>query len=256
MYHRSLIVLTMGILLAALSSGCSMFGWTAATGSDAVCVFNGKSMAGWINRDGRPNEWVLASAVALDPADEKKFVITPGTGMMVNGPTGRTCDIYTAKEFGDCEAHIEFCVPKGSNSGVYFMGRYEIQVFDSWGKEKLESSDCGGIYARWINNTGVNGHAPRVNASKAPGEWQSFDVLFRAPRFDAAGKKVEDAWFVKVYHNGKLVHTNVQLTGPTRAAMWEHDPEKPTGPLMLQGDHGPVAYRNIRIRPFTFEWKK
>jgi hypothetical protein len=235
-------------VVASLSGGCSMTGWTAAAGPGSISVFDGKTLAGWRNRGGQPNDWILASAVALDPQDNKKFVITPGMGIMVNGRAGRTCDIYTDKEFGDCEAHVEFCVPKDSNSGVYFMGRYEIQVFDSYGQKDLKYGDCGGVYARWINNAPVNGHAPRVNACKGPGEWQSFDVIFRAPRFDAAGKKVENARFVKVVQNGRVVQENVDLTGPTRAAMWEHDPEAPRGPLMLQGDHGPVAYRNIRVR--------
>ncbi len=251
MRKRNAVAMVSGLTLLAVTGGCSMSGWTAAAGPDAVCVFDGRTMAGWKSRDNHPNDWRLAAAVAVDPADDRKFAITPGTGVMVNGPAGKTCDIYTDREFGDCEAHIEFCVPKGSNSGVYFMGRYEIQVFDSWGKDKVEFSDCGGIYSRWINNTNVEGHAPRVNASRPPGEWQSFDVVFRAPRFDAAGRKTGNACFVKVVHNGKVVHENVSLNGPTRAAMWEHEPEKPLGPLMLQGDHGPVAYRNLRIRPLN-----
>jgi hypothetical protein len=88
-----------------------------------------------------------------------------------------------------------------------------------------------------------------VNASKPPGEWQSFDITFRAPRFDADGKKIENAKFVKVVHNGAVVHENVELTGPTRAAI--SGTEAAAGPLRLQGDHGPVAYRNIRIKPLN-----
>src|SRR5258705_896842 len=137
------------------------------------------------------------------------------------------------------------------------MGRYEIQVLDSWDpsrkgpKEPPAYGDCGGIYQRWdprrgAGQEGFEGHAPRVGAAKAPGEWQSFDVVFRAPRFDAGGRRTEKARFVLVLHSGRLVHENVELDGPTRAATWED--EKPAGPLMLQGDHGPVAYRNIRMR--------
>ena len=103
------------------------------------------------------------------------------------------------------------------------------------------------IYPRWTPaRNEFEGHSPRVNASKPPGEWQAFDVVFRAPRFDADGKKTENAKFVKVAHNGQVVHENVEVTGPTRAAAF--DDEKPAGPLLLQGDHGPVAYRNIRIK--------
>ncbi len=168
----------------------------------------------------------------------------------MNGPTGRTRNILSKANFGDCRAHIEFMVPKGSNSGVYFMGRYEIQVFDSWGAGEPKHSDCGGIYQRWDNNRspkGYEGHPPRVNASRAPGQWQTFDVIFRAPRFDENGRKIANAGFEKVIHNGIVVHEDVVLSGPTRASTYND--EKPTGPLMLQGDHGPVAYRNIRLEP-------
>lgn len=122
-------------------------------------------------------------------------------------------------------------------------------MFDSWGVEQPRFSDCGGICQRYDEGRqrGWDCQPPRVNASKAPGEWQSFDVVFRAPRFDAAGKKTANAVFVKVVQNGVMIHENVQVTGPTRAASFQD--EKPLGPLMLQGDHGPVAYRNIRIRP-------
>jgi hypothetical protein len=137
---------------------------------------------------------------------------------------------------------------------VYFQGRYEIQVLDSWGVEKPEYGDCGGIYQRWREEPGIDdkdrgyeGRPPRLNASKKPGEWQSFDVTFRAPRFDENGTKVENAKFIRVAHNGAVIHENEELSGPTRAAMFRD--EKPRGPLMLQGDHGPVAYRNLRIVP-------
>jgi len=129
------------------------------------------------------------------------------------------------------------------------MGRYEVQVYDSFGveKDKYPGIECGGIYPRWINEKNVEGHSPRVNASKPPGQWQTFDLTFRAPRFDASGKKIANAKFVKVRHNGKVIHENVELNGVTRGAISET--EAATGPLRLQGDHGPVAYRNIKIKP-------
>jgi hypothetical protein len=86
-----------------------------------------------------------------------------------------------------------------------------------------------------------------VNASRPPGEWQSFDVIFRAPRFDASGVKIANAKFVKVVHNGQVIHENIEVRGPTRGARFGD--EKSAGPLLLQGDHGPVAYRNVRILP-------
>jgi hypothetical protein len=137
---------------------------------------------------------------------------------------------------------------KGSNSGVYLQGLYEVQIFDSFGSvEPMRTSDGGAIYHRWIDNKGEGGSAPAVNASRRPGEWQSYQIWFRAPRFDAGGKKTENARFIRVLHNGIIVQDNVKAEGPTRA----HMPisEAPSNPLMLQGDHGPVAFRNIHIRP-------
>ena len=197
-------------------------------------------------------DWQIVADVTLKEGQPRAFTNKPGTGAIVNGTKGRTSNLLSKHEHGDCEAHVEFVVPQGSNSGVYFMGRYEIQVLDSWDaaagkpKEKVEHGDCGGIYQRWDRGRGYEGRPPRVNACRAPGEWQSFDVVFRAPRFDAAGKKIANARFVKVVHNGVVVHENEDLTGPTRAAMFND--EKTLGPVMLQGDHGPVAYRNVRIR--------
>lgn len=199
-------------------------------------------------------EWASAARVFLKPGDEKHLAWETGAGALVNGEVGNTNHLVTVAEHGDAALHIEFMMAKGSNSGVYFQGRYEIQVFDSWGVEDPKHSDCGGIYQRWREEPGLEesqrgyeGRPPRVNVSKAPGEWQSFDVVFRAPRFDASGKKTADAAFLSVFHNGVLVHQNQELSGPTRAAMFQD--EQPLGPLMLQGDHGPVAYRNIRLRP-------
>jgi hypothetical protein len=210
-------------------------------------TFSTSDLKGWRNT----GEWISANAVALDPANPEKFVITPGEGIIINGPKQKSTNPVTQREFGDVEVHVEFCVAKHSNSGVYLMGRYEIQVYDSYGveKDKYPGIECGGIYGRWINETNVEGHSPRVNTSKPPGEWQSFDITFRAPRFDDKGKKIANAKMVKVAHNGTVIHENVELTGPTRSPM--ADNEKPTGPLRLQGDHGPVAYRNIVIKGIT-----
>jgi len=208
--------------------------------------FDGKDLRGWRS----PGEWQTARAVSLDAADASRLAIEPGQGIYVNGNKGRTVNLVTEAEWGDVEVHVEFCISKKSNSGVYLMGRYEVQVYDSFGveKDKYPGIECGGIYPRWTQARGeFEGHSPRVNVSKPPGEWQTFDIVFRAPRFDATGKKTQNAKFVQVSHNGKVVHENVAVTGPTRAASFED--EKAVGPLMLQGDHGPVAYRNLRITP-------
>ena len=207
----------------------------------------GNTFADWTEKVGA---WQIVGDVTMNPENEKLLAATPGLGVIVNGPDGRTVDMFSKAQFGDVKAHVEFMVPRGSNSGVYFIGRYEIQVFDSWGVEAPKHSDCGGIYQRWDDNRdpkGFEGHPPRVNASLPPGQWQSYDVIFRAPRFDENGNKIANARFEKVIHNGIVVHEDVEVTGPTRAAAYAD--EKPTGPLMLQGDHGPVAYRNIWIVP-------
>jgi sugar phosphate isomerase/epimerase len=196
-------------------------------------------------------QWEIVGDTFTKPDNEKLLSSKPGTGVIVNGPTGRTSNLFSKAEFGDVRAHIEFMVSKDSNSGIYFMGRYEIQIFDSWQKKsQYPGIECGGIYQRWDNNRtpkGFEGHSPRVNASRRPGQWQMFDVIFRSPRFDKKGQKISNARFEKIVHNGTVVHADVELSGPTRASAYND--EKPTGPLMLQGDHGPVAYRNIRIEP-------
>jgi hypothetical protein len=116
--------------------------------------------------------------------------------------------------------------------------------------------DAGGIYQRWDEvrpegARGFEGQAPRINASRAPGLWQTFHILFRAPRFDAQGNKTENARFVRVLHNGSVIHENVEVTGPTRGSAFAD--ESRTGPLLIQGDHGPVAFRNIRYKRYTGE---
>ena len=219
---------------------------------DVLRPFNGQNLEGWLARseDGQ-HDWAVVGRVALNPEDPTRFVTEPGEGVFYNGASGRTADLCTEYQHGDCELHVEFVVPRGSNSGVYFMARYEVQILDSWGATEITFQTCGGIYARWINEKHSGGAAPRVNASKPPGEWQVYDVIFRAPRFDAAGNKVANARFERVVWNGEVVHENVEAEGHTRAAMLTE--EAPRGPLMLQGDHGPVAYRNLVLRPLEEE---
>ena len=236
---NSMCPLSVGILCLLL----------ATIGIAEKVSLTGGDFSAWRSNTG---QWKIVGDVFKDPANEKLLKSKLGTGAIVNGPAGRTSHLFSKAEFGDVKAHIEFMVSKGSNSGVYFMGRYEIQVYDSYGTEKSEypGIECGGIYERWDENRnpkGYEGYSPGVNASKAPGQWQMFDVIFRAPRFDGTGRKVANARFEKVLHNGIVVHEDVELTGPTRAGAYND--EKPAGPLMLQGDHGPVAYRNIRIEP-------
>lgn len=216
-------------------------------------LLNGKDLSGWRchpthgNFEPGSNTWRASRAVFWDPIgapDALSPVGGPGD-RITNG--GKTCNLMTGDKHGDVELYVEFMVPEKSNSGVYLHGLYEVQVFDSWGKEEVGKADCGAIYHRWIDGKGVGGSAPKVNASSRPGRWQSFHIWFQGPRFDAAGKKTANAKFLRVLHNGVLVQENVEVDGGTRA----HLPidEAVRNPLMLQGDHGHVAYRNIYIRP-------
>jgi hypothetical protein len=210
-------------------------------------LLSGRDLNGWRSQDGKPHTWVATKAIRWDSATPDKLNALPEPGdRLLNGPSGKTANLVTDRKFGDIELYIEFMVPKGSNSGVYLHGLYEVQVLDSFGKLQVSTSDCGAIYHRWIGNKPVGGSAPGINASYPPGQWQSFQISFRAPRFDASGKKTENARFSRVLHNGQIVQENVEVDGGTRAHM--NLAEAPLNPLMLQGDHGPVAYRNIYVR--------
>ena len=198
--------------------------------------------------------WQVVGEVYADLNEDQNFELTEGSGVLVNNQTEEAkSHLFSNLEHGDLEFEIEFMMPKGSNSGIYFQSRYEIQLFDSWGKEEVTYADCGGIYERWDESKpdgekGYEGHAPPINASLAPGLWQHYRVLFKAPRFDAEGNKIANARFDSVYHNGMLIHAGVEVTGPTRAAAFED--EVPLAPLMIQGDHGKVAFRNIRYKAY------
>jgi hypothetical protein len=196
-------------------------------------------------------DWVIGGDAAIDPDNPRKLVAKPGTGVLVTGAKPR--NLVSKATFGDVEVHVEFLIPHRSNSGVKFEGLYEIQIFDSYGAKKLSGDSCGGIYPRAELTPKYHhiddGIAPRVNACKAPGEWQTLDAIFLAPRFDAEGKKVQSARIVKAVLNGQVIHEDVELKTPTGHA-W-HNREVPKGPLLLQGDHGPVAFRNVRVRPYV-----
>jgi hypothetical protein len=182
------------------------------------------------------SKWKVGKAT-LDPASPNKFVFAEGGEELVN-TAGGGVDIYSEFKHGDAVIEVELMVPKGSNSGVYVMGEYEVQVLDSFGRAKVGAGDLGGLYGA---------AAPKKNASKAPGEWQKFVIDFRAPKFDAGGKKIANAKFVKIELNGEVIHENVEMKGPTPSGVTGK--EAPTGPIMFQGDHGPVSFRNIRITP-------
>lgn len=210
-------------------------------------LLNGRDLSNWVGREGKPHNWVTTRAIWWDPANPKALQAAKEPGDRILNGNGITADLLTKEKFGDAEVYVEFLIPQGSNSGVYLQGLYEVQIYDSHGMANPNTSAGGAIYHRWIDEKPVGGAAPRVNAQGRPGEWQSYHVWFRAPRFDAGGKKTENARFLRVLHNGQLVHEDVEVDGPTRAHA--DMPEAALNPLMLQGDHGPVAFRNIYIRP-------
>jgi hypothetical protein len=212
-------------------------------------LLNGKDVSGWHAQDGGKHEWFATNAIRWERLlSPTRLLAAPAPGDRILNGNGRTANLVTDEKHGDIELYLEFMLAKGSNSGVYLQGLYEVQIFDSYGSEfAMKTSDGGAIYHRWINNQGVGGSAPMVNASRPAGQWQSYQIWFQAPRFDASGKKTANAKFIRVLHNARLVQQNVEVEGGTRAHMPLE--EAPLNPLMLQGDHGPVAFRNIYWRP-------
>lgn len=198
--------------------------------------------------------WRIAGGAAADRTRPLALEAEAGTGVLVNLPsTGANGHLFTMMEHGDLDLSLDVMLPRGSNSGIYLMGRYEVQLLDSWGVRSPTFADLGAIYQRWdekrgAGREGYEPHPPRVNASRAPGLWQHIDIVFRAPRFEGR-KKLSNARFVKVTVNGVVVQENVEVTGPTRAAPF--DDERAAGPLMIQGDHGPVALRDMQYKSYT-----
>ncbi len=203
----------------------------------AVSLLNGKNLTGWRTTEGNAADTLKVGLAKLDPNKPGELLVETGGSDLVNFKGGAK-DFYSEAKFGDALIEVEFMIPKGSNSGVYVMGEYEIQIFDSFGKSEAGPADVGGLYGA---------QAPALNASKAPGEWQKFIIDFRAPKFDKDGKKTANAKFVKVTLNEKVIHENVEMKGPTPGGL--SGKEASEGPLMFQGNHGPVAYRNIKYTP-------
>lgn len=202
-----------------------------------IVPFNGKDLSGWKVKNEKASKW-KAVGVEMDTKNEKVFAEKEGgPAFLSNVTTGGGSDIFTEEKFGDITLELEFMVPKGSNSGVYLMGEYEVQILDSYGKpdDKLGQGDLGALYSA---------AAPKKNAAKKPGEWQKFVIEFQAPKFEG-DKKVANAKFIKVTLNDVVLHENVEMKAQTPGGLTGK--EAATGPLMFQGDHGPVAFRNIKI---------
>ena len=209
---------------------------------DAVLLFNGKDLDDWVVKGNKEeSKWVVGTA-KMSPEDPKLLVKKDGRGEMINlaARHGDSIDIYSKAKFADCRIELEVMVPKDSNSGIYVMGEYEIQVLDSWGREKMGGGDMGAIYGA---------RPPRVNACRRPGEWQKYVIEFQAPKFDTSSKKIQNAEFIKVELNGQVLHENLVMAQQTPGGITGR--EAPTGPLMFQGNHGPVAYRNIIVKPLV-----
>ncbi len=234
-------------------------------------LFNGKVLSGWTPRNPDAKKvWLVCDEVNLDPTDSARLVPIGKGGasdaVMLCGEDGRGSDLMTQASFSDYQLHIEFNVPKGSNSGVYNRGLFEIQVFDSFGKDPIGFHDCGALYERAF---------PRVNLAKPPGQWQTFDITLKGKRLslDWNGKPVYQDQDIRYGETDReayerLKQENAHKPEPLRVNLREENgryvgyfgdggtrsgldgPDRP-GPILLQGDHGPVAYRNILIRPLN-----
>jgi hypothetical protein len=198
-----------------------------AAPSDALVLFEGKDLSQWESVSGGPAKWTIGDAA---------FTVVRGTG-----------DIRTKRAFGDCQLHIEWRTPAEvagagqarGNSGVYLQGRYEVQVLDSYNNATYVNGQAASVYKQYI---------PLVNASLKPGEWQTYDIFFRAPRFSENGTLDKPA-YITVVHNGVLVQDHVQIKGATvyrgPPSYAKHDAKEP---LVLQDHDNPVIYRNIWVR--------
>lgn len=235
------LLLTAGLALALAWTA----GRAAAADAQPVFPFNGTDLTGWKTQgDPARSHWVVGRA-SLEPDNPAKLCVKVIPPQADGGPAPRELinregggvNLYSEKTFGDCTLEVEFMVPKGSNSGIYVMGEYEVQVFDSYGRDKVGQGDLGALYSA---------AAPRKNAARKPGEWQKFVIDFQAPRFEG-GKKVANAVFKKVVLNGEVIHENVSMKGATPGGLTGK--EAPQGPIMFQGDHGPVAYRALKVTP-------
>jgi hypothetical protein len=235
--RHTLTTLALATLLAYLPAALR-----ADDSAAPVKPFNGKDLSGWKLKGNADNSKWKVGVAKLNAENERQLTVSAAPSAdkaeLINDKQGGGgVDIYTEEKFGDCTISLELMVPKGSNSGVYVAGEYEVQILDSFGKsdEQIGPGDIGGLYGA---------AKPSKNAAKAPGEWQTLVIDFQAPKFEG-DKKVANAKFVKVVLNGVTIHENVEMKGPTPSGVTGK--EAPTGPVMFQGDHGPVALRKIEI---------
>jgi hypothetical protein len=202
--------------------------------SDAIVLFDGSNLDSWVHKTGEDAKWSVQDGY---------FTVKPGSG-----------DILTKQSFGSCQLHVEWRSPSiiesegqgRGNSGVYFMENtklgdtgYEVQVLDSYNNRTYSNGQAASVYKQ---------HIPLVNASKKPGEWQSFDIIFNAPMFNGDGRLVKHA-YLTVFHNGVLVQNNVQIQGYVKFIGYPEYKAHPSRlPIKLQDHSNLVSYRNIWIR--------
>lgn len=201
-------------------------GRPGAPPGDAIVLFDGSDLSKWQHEDGTDAEWVVGDGW---------FEVNPGTG-----------DIRTRDIFGDCQLHVEWSAPTRiegegqgrGNSGIFLQQRYEVQVLDSWKNRTYSNGQAASIYKQSM---------PLVNASRPPGEWQSYDIIYRAPKF--SDDSLVSPATITVLHNGVLVQDHVAVRGTTvYTGEPEYTPHSPRDALRLQDHDNPVRYRNIWIR--------
>jgi hypothetical protein len=196
--------------------------------SDAVVLFDGKDLSKWQTQGGKipGGSWKVGAGY---------FECAPGTGSLV-----------TKEKFGDCQLHVEWCIPEGTpgssqsrgNSGVMLMSRYEIQVLDSNGNITYADGQAAAMYGQY---------PPFVNASRKQGEWQTYDIVFEAPRFE--GEKIAKPAYLTLFHNGVLMHNHQAFIGQVaHKLVGKYSPHSAEEPLLLQDHSNPIRFRNIWVR--------
>ncbi len=194
--------------------------------SDAIVIFDGKNLDAFTDLSGNPASWTVADGV---------LTVKPGTG-----------DIQTRQYFGDMQLHLEWRSPKvvesegqgRGNSGVFLQSRYEVQILDSYRNRTYSNGQAGSVYKQ---------HMPLVNASVAPGEWEVYDIIFRAPRFNKDGIKTSSA-YVTVIHNGVVIQNHSEIKGTTEYIGMPKNEAHGKAPIKLQDHSNLVSYRNIWVR--------
>ena len=201
-------------------------GWAGGPPADALVLFDGTDLSAWRSVDGGPANWSV---------DNGFVEVKPGSG-----------DIETLEVFADVQLHIEWATPVAvsgegqgrGNSGVFLMGRYEVQILDSHANRTYSNGQAASVYKQ---------HIPLVNASRGPGQWQTYDIIFMAPRFNATGRVMRPAE-ITVLHNGVVVQNRVSIQGPTQFVGKPQYEAHGAAPIKLQDHANPVRFRNMWVR--------